>query len=135
MSLTTIGWVSNQNCKQQQNKRQIKMMKFFWISLCFPMFFTIGCPIDHHDQSLQIRSLSTRSKLSNIERTKILLPERSQYTDANIYEILAVSLLATMGSFLIPQFSTFLTYIVASNRFINRNPNRKKALPAIKLMN
>lgn len=110
-------------------------MNFFWITICFPMFFTFGCPIDHHDSSIQIRSLSAQSKSPNIERTKILLPERSQYTNANIYEILAVSLLATMGSFIIPQFSTFLTYIVASNRFINRNQIQKKQLSNMKMMN
>lgn len=84
--------------------------------------------------SLLIKSSAKRRYSANqiaarpipLSQISLGIPERSQYTDANVYEILLVSLLATLGSFLMPSFNTLMTYLVASNRMINRNkPFRK----------
>lgn len=40
----------------------------------------------------------------------------SQYTEGDVYDILSVTLLASLGSFLLPSLSTFLTYMVTSNK-------------------
>ena len=49
----------------------------------------------------------------------------SQYTEGNTYDIMSVVLLASLGVAILPSLSTFLTYLVASNKnlFI---PKRKK---------
>src|SRR4051794_2210434 len=50
----------------------------------------------------------------------------SQYTEGNTYEIMSVALLATLGSFILPSLSTFLTYMVTSNRNLFFNKGRQR---------
>ena len=73
-----------------------------------------------------ISEQTTRINVGDVKARQI--PEMSQFTDGNVYEILTVALLASLGSFLIPSFSTFMTYIISSNRCINR-PKKKGKVP------
>lgn len=75
---------------------------------------------------------TTETAVRALERNgrQSIIPVRSQYTDGNVYDILAVTMLAGLGSFLIPSFSTFMTYMVASNRVINPNQSQKTSLLA-----
>lgn len=67
----------------------------------------------------------------NPRQTPRQIALNSDFTDANIYDILSVTLLATLGSFLLPSLSTFLTYLVASNRWIKPKKRQTTVLPSV----
>ena len=93
-----------------------------WLSLLLLLIAT--SLIDTLPQQLPLATNGNRiingTSLSYIQQRRRhrrqLLPFSSQYTRGNVYDILTVSMLAGLGAFLIPNLSTFLTYIVASNR-------------------
>src|SRR5690606_28696661 len=70
-----------------------------------------------------------RSSQAGAKSSRQVIPETSSFTDGNIYDIVTVTLLASLGSFLIPSFSTFMTYLVTSNRILNPTNKGRQKVP------
>lgn len=98
------------------------MKSIVWVLLAAIFSSTISSTFAQIKGRLAKRDIS----IPNIGKMSIEIADRSKYTNANVYEILAVTMLATLGSLMMPYFNTLMTYLVTSNRLIAEQSKETK---------